>query len=375
MSARLEIQDPGLGVSVQDLGRPSHRSAGVPTSGTADHLGLAAVNALLGQGPEVAALEILASGPTLRALDAPVRLAWWGEVTARWHRPGEWAQALPRHRSWCLLPGESLSLGPVARGVAWLGVQGGWDLPEVLGSRSSYARARLGASLEVGQRWPVGPWAGGPVRGLSAGSDLPQGQSASGPDGDEVVTLRALAGPQALTLAQTHPERAAALRDHLASGALRLSPRWDRMGWRLQGDPDVALTNPWHDTPTLASQAVGLGVVQWPPDGQPIVLGPDAQTLGGYPVAAVIIRADLPRLTQARPGQKVRLQEVTGAMARHAWQQQQAELQRWRQHLRAVPDRDWDPQVLLGSNLISGMLGPADPSSPADLWGPTTTTL
>ena len=83
MSAGLDILAAGLGVSVQDAGRPGHRSIGVPLSGALDPLLLAAANHLAGNGPEAAGLEVLLAGPTLRATGGPVCVALAGELAGR----------------------------------------------------------------------------------------------------------------------------------------------------------------------------------------------------------------------------------------------------------------------------------------------------
>ena len=80
--------------------------------------------------------------------------------------------------------------------------------------------------------------------------------------------------------------------------------------------------------------------VQVPPDGAPIVLLADAQTTGGYPVVAVAIAADMPRLAQLRPGAEVRFAETTMAAATDALRRQQAALDRGARLLRE--SATWD---------------------------------
>ena len=85
-----------------------------------------------------------------------------------------------------------------------------------------------------------------------------------------------------------------------------ISQQSDRMGTRLHGQALISIKNL-----SLRSHAVLPGVVQVPPDGQPIVLQADAQTSGGYPRMAVVIEADRWKLAQCRGGQKVSFQHVS----------------------------------------------------------------
>ena len=105
------------------------------------------------------------------------------------------------------------------------------------------------------------------------------------------------------------------------------------------------------------SEPVFPGTVQLPPDGLPIVLLADAQTVGGYPKIATVIRADLPRLAQARPGERLTFAAVDGAGARAALARLRARWQAWCAALRpARPPGGIDEQALYRDNLISGML-------------------
>jgi antagonist of KipI len=117
-------------------------------------------------------------------------------------------------------------------------------------------------------------------------------------------------------------EQAALAGDAVWSQLFRASSRSDRMGLRLDGEP---LSCVGHDA-CMKSVAVFPGTVQLPPDGQPIVLLADAQTIGGYPVIGQVIEADLPLAAQLRPGEEVRLHHVTIEEARHAMRECDAAL-------------------------------------------------
>jgi allophanate hydrolase subunit 2 len=114
-------------------------------------------------------------------------------------------------------------------------------------------------------------------------------------------------------------EHAAAFGEAAWSRIFRASSRSDRMGIRLEGEP-LPGGESFAGMPSLA---VFPGTVQVPPDGLPIVLLADAQTIGGYPVLGQVIMADLPRAAQLRPGDTLRFEPVSLAEARVALQEQE----------------------------------------------------
>ncbi|MCW5548502.1 MAG: hypothetical protein KIT44_06015, partial [Opitutaceae bacterium] len=129
--------------------------------------------------------------------------------------------------------------------------------------------------------------------------------------------LRVLPGAQAAEFGPDWPQM-----------SFEVSPQSDRMGIRLHGAPLRRNT-----TAELFSTAVAPATVQVPPDGRPIILGVDAQTIGGYPQLAHVISVDLPKVAQLRPGDRVRLQPVALAEARQLLLEREARLQLLRRGL------------------------------------------
>ncbi len=137
------------------------------------------------------------------------------------------------------------------------------------------------------------------------------------PLGERGTTIRALPGPQA---------------DWFPDGGFfgrpfTVAPASNRMGLRLLGEPIPKRAV------ELASEPVAPGAVQVANDGFPIVLGVDGQTVGGYPKVAHVIRADLDRLGQLRPGDAVRFARVSADEADAAADVRAEELRRWRLRL------------------------------------------
>lgn len=298
----LTVLDAGLYSLLVDVGRPSSRALGMPLGGAADRAALALGNGLLGNSPTALALEVTLAGPTLRAdhhtaavlFGAPFSLMVNGE------------RAIPAGTTFTLEPGEVLKIAGTPTGVrGTLCVAGGFDAPEVLGSRSSLEPVKAGDVLACRPSFT-------PARRSLPFLTLDSGES----------VLRAVDGPQC----DWFPHDAFFDRNY------QISPNSNRMGLRLTGEPLTRRPG------ELVSEAVAPGAVQVTNDGQPVILGVDGQTIGGYPKIAHVIRADLDRLAQLRPGSTVRFVRVSFAEAEAAAQQRTDELRLWLARLRAVVD-------------------------------------
>jgi len=173
----------------------------------------------------------------------------------------------------------------------YLSVRGGIAVPTVLGSRSTETLAGLGpAPVRAGDRLPVGA----PPRRFPSVDVAPVPPPSAG-----TVVLRAIPGPRADWLANP---------DALTAGPWTVASRSDRVGVRLEGPP---LGYPASRAgQELASEGVVRGALQVPPNGQPVLFLADHPVTGGYPVAAVVLGADVDRAAQARPGQGVRIRLV-----------------------------------------------------------------
>lgn len=350
--ALVEFVDAGIAVSIQDLGRRGHRSIGVPLAGAADPLLLACANALLAQPHELAALEIALVGPTLRALHSPLQLALVGDFAPRVEREGEAPRPSASWRSLTLQLGDRLVVGPCRSGIGYLALGGGFDVPLVLGSRSTYARAGLGG---IDGRTPrAGDQLGCPA------ADGPE-RCAPRPFEHRAGALRVLRGPQAEHFDDEAFER-------FAGSDWRVSRETDRMGLRLEGP---ALAHRSDRGADIVSEAVTPGAVQVPGSGQPIVLGVDAQTIGGYAKIATVISADLPRLAHARPGGVLRFEFVSHEEALAARREQRSALADWVRSLQPCREAgDIDEAALFAANLISGMIDADSATDALDSWEP-----
>lgn len=308
----LTVLSAGQLTTIQDLGRPGMQVHGLPEGGAMDRLAARVANLLVGNPEDAAVLECTLRGPVLRfAIDVEVAITGARVFGSPWGRPFR------------VPAGEMLSLESIEDGArAYLAIAGGLDLPSVLGSRSAYLRSGLpglaGRALQAHETVPLG-----------MGRHLPPSAFVSrwfvstssfhrpGP------VVRAVRGPQA----EWFPP---AVLQSFQAATYTLTPQSDRMGLRLAGP---ALNR--ETTREMISQGVVAGTVQVPPDGQPIILMADRQTIGGYANLASVISVDLPKLAQLRAGAEIRFELITLAEARQLAVERELELARLRVALAA----------------------------------------
>ncbi len=296
----LLVEQPGPATTVQDAGRLAWQHVGVAPGGFADPLLAALANALVANAPDAAVLEWTQAGDVLRVVGGSVRVAIAGWTDAQVD-----GVPVPTFRGLRLHDGQTLTVGPLRLGRhGVLAVAGGLQTPLVLGSRATHARTGVG-----GQR-------------LAAGNVLPV-LPVDPATADRVLAESLVPRPQPVVRVLAAPQHTLFTADALA---LLVAEPWqvlagDRMGLRLQGPPLRLLPGA-----EPVSEGVVTGALQVPPSGQPIALGPDRQTIGGYAKLAVGITADLRHLAQRTDGATVRFVQVDATAARGALQQAQAEL-------------------------------------------------
>ncbi|MBN8979049.1 MAG: biotin-dependent carboxyltransferase [Rhizobiales bacterium] len=291
--SRFVVTNVGPATSVQDAGRFGAQRYGLTPSGAIDRLALATANALAGNPPFTAAIELGPFGATFTAQDGPIRIAVAG--ASRSIKIDD--RVLPLNQSATLMPGERLTLGAAREGVfSYLAIEGGIQGEAAFGSLSVNARAGLGAPvprpLQSGDHLHV--------RAATERSEHALPPLAPSPD-----PIRVVLGPQ-------DDEFGDAVKAFL-DGTWTISPTSDRMGYRLQGP--VIRHQHGHN---IVSDGTVNGSIQVPGNGQPIVLMPDRGTSGGYPKIATVIGADFGRFAQIPPGRPFRFQAVSVAEARRA---------------------------------------------------------
>jgi KipI family sensor histidine kinase inhibitor len=297
------VEQPGLRTLRQDGGRRGVAALGVPGAGPADPFALEVANRLVGNAPEATALEVTAKGPVLRCLSSTfVAVVGAAPDIELDGQPVPAGQVVP------VGPGQRLAVGLLRHGLrCYVAVAGGLVGPAVLGSCATDQLCGLGPGpLAVGDQLRAGPVT------PPMGDHVSAADGAARSTGPADVVLRVVPGP--------HPERfTTGTFDALSTRTFTVGADSNRIGLRLRAAGGGPVVPAGHEASELDSQGTVTGVVQIPPDGQPVILLPDHATLGGYPVLAVVATADHGVLGQCAPGDVVRLVPITHAEADQAW--------------------------------------------------------
>jgi len=297
----LQVIVPGPRTTVEDLGRRGAARWGLPAGGAFDPLALIAANRLVGNRDDDAGLEITLGGARLaNDGDEPLALALTGaDCDARLVHGAASMAVRPGVAVTCA-PGDQLRLGHARSGArAWLAIAGGIAVPRVAGSRSTHLVAGLGGldgrALTRGDTLPIDlPQRPVPPAPARAPWCEPLPPAACMP-----LVLHVVPGPQQSAF-RGDPLRA------LADTVWRVRNDSDRTGVRLaptDGEPPGALRG----VAGIPPEGTTLGAIQVPPDGHPIVLGPDRPVTGGYAKPALVAASDVGRLALLRPGDTVRV--------------------------------------------------------------------
>ncbi|MFP7170701.1 biotin-dependent carboxyltransferase family protein [Terribacillus sp. 7520-G] len=291
MSEKLfQVIKPGLMTTFQDLGRTGYQEYGVVVAGAMDDFSLQIANLLVGNGRDEAGLEVTMMGPALKVLKDAVIAITGGNLSPRVN-----GQPAPMWKSFAVKEGQLIEFGQPLEGIrSYISVAGGFDLPEVMGSKSTFLKAKIGGLNGRALEKEDILYAAGDTHAITGRSlhydEIPKYQ--------KEINVRVILGPHQEAFTDE------AIQTFLTS-AYEITPQSDRMGFRLNG-PELA----HRTTADIISEAIPLGGIQVPANGQPIILMADRQTTGGYTRIATVIAADIPLLAQAAPGAVVRFEEI-----------------------------------------------------------------
>ena len=281
--------------TVQDMGRFSYRWMGMPVSGALDPYAYRIGNLLLLQDENLACLEMTYMGPRLKVL-SDTRIA----VTGADVIPKRNGRSFPMWTAVKLLAGDDISFGPARSGCrAYLCIRGGIDVPEIMGSRSTNVRLKLGGfqgrTLRSGDRIVALPPGDGQDK--TQDSSLPTGLI---PDYPSSVEARVVLGPQ-----REYFDRGGV--GIFLESSYQVTPEANREGIRLEG-PSVDIRK--GRKKSIPSEACPPGGVQIRPNGKPIILLNDLGG-GGYAKIATILSCDLPGIAQLKPGDRIHFKKIT----------------------------------------------------------------
>lgn len=283
MTTTLEILNTGPLALIEDLGRPGLAHMGVTRSGAADRRAHTLANRLVANPGESATVEVMLGGFTARVHGGDVAVAVTGADTS----PSVNGKPFGTNSIHYAHDGDVISLSTPSSGLrSYLAVRGGFVVDPVLGSRSYDVMSAIGPQpLRPGDTLPVG----------GHSTEFPElDQAPVAAIDDDVLELAVVPGPRDDWFVDP---------DVLVHTNWQVTNRSDRVGMRLVGMP---LEYRWPDR-QLPSEGATRGAIQVPPNGFPVILGPDHPVTGGYPVVGVVTDDDVDKVAQARPGQTVRL--------------------------------------------------------------------
>ncbi|MGR5143437.1 biotin-dependent carboxyltransferase family protein [Photobacterium sp. DNB23_23_1] len=297
--AAMEVIRPGMLTLIQDTGRYGAGGQGLSQGGAVDLHAYCWANYLLANKPNSATLEI-----TLGQAEFQVLQDGQIAVTGADMQPTINGCTLPMWQSVAVKKGQRLVFGFARSGLrAYLAIQGGFDVPLIMGSASAVPRNQLGGfhqgkGLKKGDMLLAKQVSMGGLKSLNEQAVNRQTSARFIPDYNKPIELRVIESYQYQSFPEGEMQR-------FYAGRYTVSQETDRMGCRLSGEPIYA------EIEGIVSEGIALGAIQIPPNGQPIVLLNDRQTLGGYPKLGCVARIDLPRLAQARPGTEVVFKRAT----------------------------------------------------------------
>ena len=283
--SRLAVINAGILLLIQDLGRYGVGQQGVTQGGAMDLHAFCWANYLLANDSNAAQLEITVGLASFKALDDCQCALTGADMAAKID-----GQLIAPWQAFLLKKGQILQLGAAKNGLrAYLAIRGGFNVPMVLGSVTTVMREQLGG---IDQGRPVMDndilecYRSSP---LTAYSRVP---AVYIPKYSNDIFLHVIESYQADLF--TAQQKSLFYQDRY-----QITSASDRMGCRLQGAKIMLAAT------VLISQPIAIGAIQFPPDGLPIILLNDRQTLGGYPILGCIARMDLLRLGQAKPNDKL----------------------------------------------------------------------
>ena len=288
MMIEIEVLKAGLFSSIQDSGRSGLRSFGVPSSGAMDEWSAAIANALLGNDQNEPVIEMTLLGASFRFhADAEIAL------TGADMQPKLNDAPIEMHKSLEVKKGDVLDFGSARKGCrTYLGVLGRWKVPKIMGSASVYQVGGFGKALQKGDHISIEneERSGRAAKLTSAKGKIYLPSS---------LKLRFISGPEWNDLD-------AAQQADFQQWSYEVQSNSDRMGIRLRSDKALNI-----EREPMLSSPTATGCIQLTNSGHPVVLMRDGQTTGGYPRLGTVIRMDLNRLAQLKPGDRASFARIS----------------------------------------------------------------
>ena len=333
----ITIVKPGLLDTIQDLGRHGYQKYGIVTSGAMDTWAHRIANLLVGNSENNSTIEMTLMGPQIRFVEDSLIAICGGDF-----HPTIDGISVPMWRPTFIKKNQILKLGHAQKGCrAYLAVGGGFDLPVIMNSQSTYIRAGIGGykgrALKKNDELSFGSKSKRTRQILNTLSKDKLSNSFRATKWSVASTLipqlssdwevRVTKGNQFDLFNKSYLA-------HFFNESYKISSESDRMGYRLNSPGLAPLV-----TEEMISEAVAFGSIQVPPDGKPIILAADRQTTGGYPKIAQISACDFSRIAQAKPGDSLSFTEISLAQSQNLYIEKERNLRQLKRSISLTFDR------------------------------------
>ena len=315
--AAFEILEPGILTTVQDLGRYGFSQYGVPPSGALDPYSFRIANLLAGNAEEEACLEATVMGLKMKALRDVVVSITGGDLS-----PTLNGESLEMWKTHLLVEGDIISFKSVRKGCrAYLAINGGFVVPKIMGSSSTYLSGRFGGlGGRALRRGDILYIPGRPSSLDKLGLRFPNDLI---PPFEKEALLRVIFGPQDHHFTQNGFQT-------FCASSYQVTPQCDRMGVRLEG-PKIERQSDVEES--IISEGLISGAIQVPGDGKPIIILTEVVT-GGYTKIATVISTDLTKVAQMKPGDRVRFEPISIEEAHRILRGQEEQLKEFKTFFR-----------------------------------------
>lgn len=316
----IKVINPGVLTTIQDCGRIGFQQYGIPISGAMDLLSLQLANILVDNDKNEACLEMTMVGPTIE-FNFNTSIA----ITGADMMPQINGNSVRMYETIYIKSGDVLKFSTAKSGFrSYLSVQGGFDIPKVIGSKSTYIRGKIGGyegrKLKNEDEIKINK-----ISKLASKRKIPYHMIS---EYKQKEIIRVILGPEEESFSKL------GLKTFLNS-EYEISNQFDRMGYKLNG-PKID-----HKTkPDIISTGITLGTIQVSGNGQPMVMLSDKQTTGGYTRIANVITIDIQKFGQLKSGNKIKFEKIELKKAQKLFIEQQKKIQELIDVFKKVNDRN-----------------------------------
>lgn len=304
----ISVLSPGLLTTIQDLGRNGHQKYGVIVSGAMDTYAMRLANIMVGNKENEGVLEITLIGPSLK-----LKKGTLFAITGADFSPTINERKIPSGRPVYLNKDSILKFDYCKRGCrSYLAIAGGFDIPEIMDSKSTYLRAEIGGfkgrALKKDDIIIIGVKSSMSDKIIRKLKEIKGKGDFIAPNwyiknfmmqSSESAVIRVFEDRQFHNVSDESINK-------FFNSKFSIDTRSDRMGYRLLGEKIE-----FKEKLEMISEEVSLGTIQIPPDGNPIILLADRQTVGGYPKIAHVTCVDIQKIVQLKPNDKITFKKIT----------------------------------------------------------------